>query len=622
MTEIVCWFILLLPVAAAVLIQLGVRRRPRLSAGLSIAAVGVGFALSLGLFFGFDGTPWQGDWQWLAVGDLEVALGFRLDALSLLMLLVVTGVGGLIHVYSLGYMEGDPRRANYFAGLSLFTFAMTGIVFSTNFVELFIFWELVGLASYLLIGYWYERPAAADAGKKALLTNRLGDFGFLLGILLIWGRAGTLDFQELEARVAGDPAILTGVAAMAGLLIFCGAAGKSAQFPLHVWLPDAMEGPTPVSALIHAATMVAAGVYMLCRIHFLLDPTAMWVIGWAGAITACLAAVLALQEDDIKRILAYSTLSQLGYMVMAVGIGAPIAAMYHLATHAFFKALLFLGAGSIIVALHHEQNIWRMGGLRRRMPVTFWTFLLGSAALCGIPPLSGFYSKDRILAAALENDAVTWFIIGTLVAALTALYMFRLVCVVFGGTARSGPEDSAHEPGRVMTVPMIVLAIFAVVGGWFGIPEFLESGWLGGGEQISEAPWLRLAEPFNLSPLAAFLGLFAAVVGIFAAVRLYGGGPGRDSFTRTAPTLAWVLKRRLFIDDFYELVIAATQGVAARLAHGMDRWVLSGGIIRGVQGSVDLAGRLLRLLQTGGLQAYAVIFFLGVVLVVWIAMTR
>src|SRR5215469_10048855 len=380
------WIILFLPLGAAAVITLFTQRDQKVSAALSVSAVVIGFILSV-IFVAVVG--WQPATsevaaKWLSVGSFDVDFGLHFDALSLAMLLVVTGVASLIHIYSMGYMHGDPGYSRFFASLSLFTFSMLGIVLANNFLQMFIFWELVGVCSYLLVGFWYEKASAADAAKKAFLTNRLGDFGFILGILMVWGLLGSLDFSTLENLMAADSNGLREMATVAGLLIFCGAVGKSAQFPLHVWLPDAMEGPTPVSALIHAATMVAAGVYMLCRIIFLLNPPALTLISWIGGFTALMSALIAVQQNDIKRILAYSTLSQLGYMVMAVGLNGPSAAMFHLTTHAFFKALLFLGAGSVILAVHHEQDIWKMGGLRQKMPVTFWTFIAGTLALAAI----------------------------------------------------------------------------------------------------------------------------------------------------------------------------------------------------------------------------------------------
>ncbi len=358
------------------------------------------------------------------------------------MAIVVSGVGALIHIYSLGYMRDDEGKSRYFAALSLFMFAMLGIVFANNFVMLFIFWELVGFTSYVLIGHWFFRDAAADAANKAFITTRIGDFGFMTGILMIWMTTGSVVFAEVAPRMSmfgGHPTFV----AIVALLIFCGAVGKSAQFPLHVWLPDAMEGPTPVSALIHAATMVAAGVYMLVRVAFIIQAsqTALLVVAWIGTITAVMAALIATQQDDIKRILAYSTLSQLGYMVMAVGLASNQAAMFHLFTHAFFKALLFLAAGSVIVMLHHEQNIWKMGGLRRRLPITFATFGAGALALIGCPPFSGFFSKDAILAVAYEHN-LPIFAVALFTAFLTAFYVIRMLVIVFFGNPRS---DSARE---------------------------------------------------------------------------------------------------------------------------------------------------------------------------------
>jgi len=434
--EALPWLILFLPLLAAGIITLFTLHHQAVSATLSIGAICAGFVLTLALikFGGWDAR--EVSVHWLAVGGFNVNFGLKLDALSLMMLLIVTGVGSVIHIFAYGYMRGDSGFSRFFACMSLFTFSMLGIVLATDFLQLFIAWELVGLSSYLLIGFWFEKPSAADAAKKAFITNRLGDFGFILGILTLWFWCSSLNFTDISHGLVdwkGPHWFLTG----AGLLIFCGAVGKSAQFPLHVWLPDAMEGPTPVSALIHAATMVAAGVYMLCRVFFIFTPEALTVIAWIGGFTALLAALIAVQQNDIKRILAYSTLSQLGYMVMAVGLGGPTPAMFHLTTHAFFKALLFLGAGSVIIALHHEQDIWKMGGLRKKMPVTFWTFLVATLALCGVPPFSGFYSKDAILAQALHAHNYALFAIAAFVAVLTTFYMFRLFFVAFLGEPKA-----------------------------------------------------------------------------------------------------------------------------------------------------------------------------------------
>src|SRR2546429_7342379 len=422
MNSLLPWCSLLLPLVSAIAITLFTHRSRALSSFISIGAVLGSFVCSC-LIFTRQGISAR-EFNWIGFGGVfKVPFGFVLDNLSKTMLVLVSGVGSLIHIYSLGYMRDDEGKSRYFAALSLFMFAMLGIVLSNNFVMLFIFWELVGFTSYVLIGHWFERDAAADAAKKAFITTRVGDFGFMIGILMLWMATGSVVFAEIAPRMstlAGHPLVLTIVA----MLIFCGAVGKSAQFPLHVWLPDAMEGPTPVSALIHAATMVAAGVYMLVRVAFIIQVlhTALLTIAWIGTITAVMAGLIATQQNDIKRILAYSTLSQLGYMVMAVGLASNDAAMFHLFTHAFFKALLFLGAGSLIVMLHHEQNIWKMGGLSRKLPITFFTFVVGGLALIGCPPFSGFFSKDAILAVAYERSTAI-FILALFTAFLTAFYV-------------------------------------------------------------------------------------------------------------------------------------------------------------------------------------------------------
>jgi len=604
------WFILFLPLLAAGLITLFTHADRKLSAGLSIAAVVFGFILSL-LFIRVNG--WHAAQElsttWLAVGDLKVEFALRLDALSMLMMLLVTGVASAIHIYSWGYMREDPGFSRFFASLSFFTFSMLGIVLANNFVELFIFWELVGVSSYLLIGFWFERPAAADAGKKAFLTNRLGDFGFLLGILMVWGTLGSLNFGVLEAKLHATPDALGPMTTMAGLLIFCGAAGKSAQFPLHVWLPDAMEGPTPVSALIHAATMVAAGVYMLCRVFFLLDGSALQVISWVGGITALMAALIAVQQNDIKRILAYSTLSQLGYMVMGVGLHGPREAMFHLTTHAFFKALLFLGAGSVIMALHHEQDIWKMGGLRKRMPVTSWTFLVGTVALAGVVPLSGFYSKDAILGLAFERQAYGLFALGVFVAILTTFYMFRLVFVVFGSKPKSDSAGHAHESPPVMLFPLRALAVFSVIGGVIGVENVLSIRFEGPSRNFVE----QLTVPFAHSPLAAFLGMVAVAVGFFAAYNLYFGAV-RDPLPGKLGVIARCLSNRFYLDELYEATFIRLHDTLAGVADWVDRWLIAGLGVRGVHGTTEIVGRILREVQTGNLQTYAFLFAIGVAL--------
>ncbi|MCS1409539.1 MAG: NADH-quinone oxidoreductase subunit L [Verrucomicrobia subdivision 3 bacterium] len=610
------WIILFLPLLAALGITLATRQNQKLSANLSIGAIGIGFVLSLLLFIRYlfnDGAVPEQVITWLDVGSLKVSFGICLDSLSILMLLVVTGVGGLIHWYSQAYMAGDKSYSRYFASLSFFTFSMLGIVLATDFMQMFVFWELVGVSSYLLIGFWFEKPSAADASKKAFLTNRIGDFGFLVGIIMIWGVAGTLSFTELKRLIVEKPEALGTFATMAGLLVFCGAIGKSAQFPLHVWLPDAMEGPTPVSALIHAATMVAAGVYMLCRVFPIFTPDALMVIAWIGGITALLAALMALQQDDIKRILAYSTLSQLGYMVMAVGVHAPAAAMYHLTTHACFKALLFLGAGSVIYALHHKQDIWQMGGLRTKMPTTYWTFLVGTSALCGVFPLSGFFSKDAILASAadtIHGGNGILFGIGILVAMLTTWYMLRLFLVTFHGKARTNAAEKAVESPSVMRVPLVILAVASAIAGFIGIEGF-----------TSRDLGIEFHSEHNHAVLAMAFNLLALMFGVSVAFTLYWKAE-TDPVERHHGMLSSVLRNRFYIDEIYEFFILITHETLSYIAAWVDRWVISGLMVRGAHGAADLTGRVLRMFQTGNLQTYAFLFVIGIALVIYVIIGR
>jgi len=602
------WMTLLLPLASAAAITLGTLKNHRLSANLSIGAILGAFVCSLLLFL--SASSGESNLTWIAIGDFNATIGVKLDRLSALMLLVVTGVGALIHWYSQGYMEGDRSYARYFASLSLFSFSMLGIVLATNLMQMFIFWELVGVSSYLLIGFWHERPAAADACKKAFITNRLGDFGFLIGIIMVWAAAGSLNFGLLEKAMQEQPELLGASAGLIGLLLFCGAMGKSAQFPLHVWLPDAMEGPTPVSALIHAATMVAAGVFMLCRIFFLLSPDALSIIAWIGGATALMAAVIALQQDDIKRILAYSTLSQLGYMVMAVGLHAPGAAMFHLTTHAFFKAMLFLGAGSVIHALHHEQNIWKMGGLREKMPATYRTFLIGTLALCGVPPLSGFFSKDGILAAAADSHHgnPVLFGIGILAAVLTTLYMGRLVLVAFHGAHRSEQASHAKESPSVMTVPLWILLVPTLVAGFFPVEHM-----------INQTLGLHHAGGHAAAPLAMAFSVLALMIGGSVAWSHYAGA-GTDPLTQRFSGLSTLLRNRLWMDEIFSGMIAITHEAVSKLAGWVDQKILRGAIMGLFQHGVDILGRGLRLVQSGSIQTYAFLFVVGVALVIYIVL--
>ena len=611
--------ILFLPLLSAAVITLFTLRSKTISSLISIGAVVTGFVMTL-LFINANGFQFSGETStnWLSIGGLQIDFGLKLDALSMMMLLVVTGVGGAIHIYSFGYMHDDRSMARFFAFMSLFTFSMLGIVLANNFLMMFIFWELVGVSSYLLIGFWFEKPSAGDAAKKAFITNRLGDFGFLFGILMVWGLLGSLSFSTLQTTLAANPVLLGASATLAGLLIFCGAMGKSAQFPLHVWLPDAMEGPTPVSALIHAATMVAAGVYMLCRTLFLFNAESLHVISCIGGFTALLAALMAVQQNDIKRIIAYSTLSQLGYMVMTVGLNGPTAAMFHLTTHAFFKALLFLAAGSVIIGMHHEQDIWQMGNLRKKMPVTFLTFTIGTLALCGVPPFSGFYSKDAILAQALEQHNYILFSIGVFVAALTTFYTFRLFFVVFMGKEKSKAASHAHESSLVMTLPLIALAVFSFAGGFIGITNNYGSQFAAAHEQLSVAQ--QALEPLhNIFPMLCGLG--AVAVGLFLAYSLYNNAT-TDPLPEKLGWLSRAMKNRFYFDELYEATFIRAHDFLAAVADWIDRWILEGAIIGAIRGGTDLSGRALRLAQTGNLQTYAFLFVLGVALLLYFVLGK
>src|SRR5213082_1613959 len=598
MNSMLPWCSLLLPLVSAIAITLGTHRSRALSSFISIAAVLGSFVCSC-LIFTRQGISAR-EFNWIDfVGVFRVPFGFVLDNLSKTMLVLVSGVGSLIHIYSLGYMRDDEGKSRYFAALSLFMFAMLGIVLSNNFVMLFVFWELVGFTSYVLIGHWFEREAAADAAKKAFITTRIGDVGFMLGILMVWAATGSVVFAEIAPRVStltNHPAFLT----TAALLIFCGAIGKSAQFPLHVWLPDAMEGPTPVSALIHAATMVAAGVYMLVRIGFIIQAsqTALLVIAWIGTITAVMAALIATQQDDIKRILAYSTLSQLGYMVMAVGLASNEAAMFHLFTHAFFKALLFLAAGSVLVSLHHEQDIWKMGGLAPKLTITFATFAAGALALVGCPPFSGFFSKDAILALAYQRNTPI-FVIGLTTAFLTAFYVSRAVVVVFLGKPRSEAARAGKESPLVMTIPLLILALFALIAGFGTVAK----------------NFLVVPHEKETVFTVPALALTALILGVGIGVLLYRSRE-RD------PLHVDLIRRRFYFDEFYEWLINRTQGLLARIAAFFDRWIIDAGAVRGVSGGTFGIGMLLRLFQVGNLQAYAFLFGLGIVALIYFTLFR
>jgi len=592
----IAWTLLLLPLLVAAAILLGLKRWSGLSALLSTGSAGV--TLVLAVMLAASGGGEAESFPWIDLGDIfRVDIGFTLDELSRGMMLIVTFVGFLVHLFSLGYMKDDRGKSRYFAGLSLFMFSMSGIVLANNFVMMFIFWELVGVSSYILIGHWYDKPSAADAAKKAFLTNRIGDFGFMIGILLVWVLTGTIFFGEMEEVVGG----LGGGALLnaAVLCVFCGAVGKSAQVPLHVWLPDAMEGPTPVSALIHAATMVAAGVFMLARVGFLVEAAELagHVIAWIGAITALLAALMALQQNDIKRILAYSTLSQLGYMIMAQGLGhgGSDAGMFHLYTHAFFKALLFLGSGAVIHACHHQQDIWKMGGLRHKMPITFWTFVAGTAALAAVPLTSGFWSKEAILETAHHEGVAGPYWLGVIVAFLTPFYMTRLVIVAFFGQSRGEGADHAHEVGPVMWAPLAILAFLAVFSAYHFVADpFLARG---------HADFGHFFGHFGLTAALSLLGL---VVGTAGAIALYRG-------RNEDPVRIRLFARRFYIDEIYQWLVRIFQDGVAAVLDLVDRFVIDPIVARFPALTALSAGSFLRVFQVGNVQVYA--FFFGVAVI-------
>ncbi|OGB90654.1 hypothetical protein A2625_04430 [candidate division WOR-1 bacterium RIFCSPHIGHO2_01_FULL_53_15] len=580
---------------------------------VSIAALAGSFLLSLlAAIEVFQGTTIEVSAAWLPI----VAFSFRIDLISAWMLLLVTGVGLMIQIYSIGYMKGDPRFARFFAYLSLFCAAMLGVVLANNLLLLYIFWELVGLGSYLLIGFWFEKPSAAAACKKAFIFTRAGDIGFFLGILLLFLSLGAIDFQTIfsQAHTLSVP-LVTAIT----LLIFCGAIGKSAQFPLHVWLPDAMEGPTPVSALIHAATMVAAGVYMVARLFplFELAPLTLTIIGYLGIGTALMACLIAVTQTDIKKIMAYSTISQLGFMMLAMGANAPEAGMFHLLTHGFFKALLFLGAGSIIHAVHSNE-MSEMGGLAKAMPITFATTMIGALALTGIPPFSGFFSKDEILAAAYHNLPVAFWLAVAAVF-LTAFYVFRMIFKIFPGQVKGHP----HESPRVMTVPLIILAVFAFGFGFFNP--------FAGGHHEEAAPLLVFASSLGM-----------ATLGIFTAWLLYGA--------KVVSLAGWhnnflykFVANKFYLDEFFIYVFGWTATAVSQGLAIFDQLVIDGIVnlvgrvgwifafvnsffdIYIVDGLVNLLakisalfGEALRRAQTGLVQNYLLFVVVGIVLVLLI----
>lgn len=543
--------------------------------------------------------------DWIQIGNLKLGAGFEVTNLTALMLVVVTTVAFLVNLYSQGYMKKDERISTFFAYVALFTSSMLALVLSDNLLTFYIFWELVGVCSFLLVGFWYQKPEAKAAAKKAFIVTRIGDLGLFIAVLLLfWYMPDhALDFSSLH-NVFGQQSgvISTGITTLIALLIFLGAVGKSGQFPLHVWLPDAMEGPTPISALIHAATMVAAGVFLVARTFDIFEASqvAMNTVAIIGAFTAIFAATIGLAQNDIKRILAYSTVSQLGYMMLALGVGSVSAAMFHLFTHAFFKALLFLGAGSVIHSVH-TQDIREMGGLGARMKITAWTFGIGALALSGIPPFSGFWSKDAVLTAALDKQPIL-FIVGLTAAFFTALYMARLFFLVFAGKPREGQH--AKESPSVMTIPLIVLAVLATVAGFVETPF---SGWFG--------QWLEgEGAAHQVSGLVMVVSAAVGLLGLYIGWLIYVKGTiRRDAISSRVPGLITVLERKYYIDELYQLVFVKPLTGLGKVLELIDDYVIDG-VVRLSGQSVSALGRLNSRLQSGQVQAYALTALIGIII--------
>ena len=651
---------------------------------IGAGAVLISFFLSLTSVSAMLGWPWNWQtgsdtiltytaYQWIYSGSLSVDIAFMLDALSAVMILVVTGVGFLIHLYSTGYMADDPGKWKYFSYLNLFVFSMLLLVLGKNMIVTFIGWEGVGACSYLLIGFWYTDMEKAVAGQKAFIVNRVGDFAFIIGLFLIFWEAGTFDYIELEsiATNAATAGKLLSVALPAILLIFVGCTGKSAQIPLYTWLPDAMAGPTPVSALIHAATMVTSGVYLLARLNYLvsMSPAAMMVIAVIGALTAFLAATIALVQTDIKRVLAYSTVSQLGYMFIGIGTGMFVGAIFHLMTHAFFKALLFLGSGSVIHAMGGEQDIRKMGGLRKWMPITNITFLIGCLAIAGVPLLSGFFSKDLILWGALSNVHVfqivgvdilpqylntevasaiasgaeleaklPWkltfgivFALGLVTAGLTAFYMFRLYILTFLGESRADEHTKAHihESPDTMAIPLVVLALLSIVGGYTGWPHFIAHDWFHNDTMLLFEHWLepvfatsmefRIANRYGASPQAwetagLVVSVLVGAIGILAAFGAYVWRPGFVNWVYERGQFGYrILASKYKVDEFYDKVFVRGSINTGKGMYAFDNAIVDGAVNL-VGFLAESAGNILKNLQSGDVQRYATYIVLAVVL--------
>ena len=621
----------------------------KLSGIIGSGVVGISFVIAAAIFFEMLKLPVEERshivtiFNWITAGSLSISAAYQVDQLSILMTLIVTGVGFLIHVYSIGYMHGDKGFWRFFAYLNLFIFMMLNLILANNFLLMFLGWEGVGLCSYLLIGFWHDKKfdtggykpgeaTTSDAAKKAFVVNRIGDFGFLIAMFLIFKLFSSLTFEDVFSRASAIIPVGDKTMFWITLLLFLGATGKSAQIPLFVWLPDAMAGPTPVSALIHAATMVTAGVYMVarCSVLFALAPASMEIVAIIGIATAIFAATMGLVQNDIKKILAYSTISQLGYMFLGLGVGAFASGIFHVMTHAFFKALLFLGAGAVIHAMHDEQDIQHMGGLKSKMPTTYKTFLVAALAIAGIPPLSGFFSKDEILWKAFSQGSYIYWILGWVTAGLTAFYMFRLVSLTFEGKERWSHDKHPHEAPKVMTVPLIILAVLSVIGGLVGIPHSL-----GGGnaveqflEPVFERANLFLAGAHSASLSAEYmlmiLSVLVAIGGIYLARKLYL--QKRELVSKMADSFGGIYKllwNKYYVDEVYEFTIVKPikTGSDKLLWRVFDINIIDG-IVNGTAKLTAFTSGWMRRIQVGLVQSYALAFVIGIIVILGILILR
>ncbi|HCV43602.1 MAG TPA: NADH-quinone oxidoreductase subunit L [Bacteroidetes bacterium] len=605
------------------------------------ATVGIGFIIAASILVEMLGSPPDERshivylFNWITAGDLSVSVAYQVDQLSVLMMLIVTGVGFLIHVYSIGYMHGDPGFWRFFSYLNLFIFTMLNLILADNFLLMFLGWEGVGLCSYLLIGFWYDRKfekgTTGDAAKKAFIVNRIGDFGFLIGMFLIFTTFGSLNFSTVFAH-ASMLSVGTPIVMWITLALFLGATGKSAQIPLFVWLPDAMAGPTPVSALIHAATMVTAGIYMVarCSVLYALAPATMEVVAIVGACTALVAASIGLVQNDIKKILAYSTVSQLGYMFLALGVGAFAAGLFHVLTHAFFKALLFLGSGAVIHAMHEEQDIRKMGELKSHLPTTYKTFLVGTVAIAGIPPLAGFFSKDEILWKSFAHGYYVLWFMGLVGAGLTAFYMFRLLSLTFDGEKRWDPGKHPHEAPATMTIPLIILAVLSAIGGFVGIPASLGGGnaiehWLDPVfEKANEKMLLAGHDVEAIEYVLMALSVGVAIAGIFLARKWYlQRSEIPDRLSARFAGLYKLLLNKYYVDEAYDAVVItpAAKGSEKLLWRGIDVGVIDW-FVNALAAAFGFVSKTMRVVQTGVAQSYALVFLAGVIAIVGWLITR